>query len=119
VESVPFTLRQDLTLQVAGQNIKAKIASFDRRQWLGLVQNLNPAHKDNQTFLHAHPGAGDDILKTVQGDDRIARCGLTCFARKIRLLLKPSKPFPITRRQLANPPGLAELTVFYCDCGVL
>ena len=44
-------------------NVKAKLNDFDRSSLLDLVQDLYAASKDNQTFLHARFGLGDDILK--------------------------------------------------------
>lgn len=44
-------------------DVKAKLADFDRAELLGLVQDLYAASKDNQSFLHARFGLGDDVLK--------------------------------------------------------
>lgn len=44
-------------------DVKAKLADFDRTGLLGLVQDMYAAGKDNQTFLHARLNLGDDILK--------------------------------------------------------
>ena len=44
-------------------DVKAELASFDRRGLLGLIQDLYAAHKDNQAFLHARFGLGADVLK--------------------------------------------------------
>jgi len=44
-------------------DVKAKLTSFDRLGLLGLIQDLYAAHKDNQTFLHARFGLGEDVLK--------------------------------------------------------
>src|ERR1700722_10028157 len=43
-------------------DVKAKLASFDRKGLLGLIQDLYAAHKDNQMFLHARFGLGEDAL---------------------------------------------------------
>lgn len=43
--------------------VKAKLADFDRAGLIGLVQDLYAASKDNQAFLHARFGLGDDVLK--------------------------------------------------------
>ena len=39
------------------------LAGFDRKELLGLIQNLYAAHKDNQLFLHARFGLGPDVLE--------------------------------------------------------
>ena len=44
-------------------DVKAKLADFDRAALLGLIRNLYAAHKDNQTFLHARFGLGEDVLE--------------------------------------------------------
>src|ERR1035437_4253265 len=44
-------------------DVKAKLADFDRAALLGLIQGLYTAHKDNQTFLHARFGLGEDVLE--------------------------------------------------------
>ena len=44
-------------------NVKAKLACFDRMGLIGLIQDLYAADKDNQRFLHARFGLGDDVLK--------------------------------------------------------
>jgi hypothetical protein len=44
-------------------DVKAELASFDRLGLLGLIQDLYAAQKDNQTFLHARFGLGEDVLK--------------------------------------------------------
>ena len=46
--------------QPAWTDVKAKLASFDRKGLLGLIQDLYAAHKDNQMFLHARFGLGED-----------------------------------------------------------
>jgi len=42
-------------------DIKSKLSDFDRVGLLGLVHDLYAASKDNQTFLHARFGLGDDV----------------------------------------------------------
>lgn len=44
-------------------DVKAKVASFDRLGLLALIQDLYAVHKDNQAFLHARFGLGENILK--------------------------------------------------------
>ena len=44
-------------------NVKAKLAGFDRTALLSLVQNLYAAQKENQAFLHARLGLGEDVLE--------------------------------------------------------
>ena len=44
-------------------DVKTKLADFDRAGLMGLVQDLYAASKDNQAFLHARFGLGEDVLK--------------------------------------------------------
>ena len=44
-------------------DVKIKLADFDRAGLTGLVQDLYAASKDNQAFLHARLGIGEDPLK--------------------------------------------------------
>ena len=44
-------------------DLKAKLADLDRAGLIGLVQDLYAASNDNQVFLHARFGLGDDVLK--------------------------------------------------------
>ena len=44
--------------QPAWTDIKARLAGFDRRGLMGLIQDLYGAHKENRTFLHARLGVG-------------------------------------------------------------
>ena len=44
-------------------NVKAKLAGFDRTALLSLVQNLYAAHKENQAFLQARFGLGEEVLE--------------------------------------------------------
>lgn len=44
-------------------DVKTRLGDFDRAGLIGLVQDLYAASKDNQTFLHARYGLGDDVLK--------------------------------------------------------
>src|ERR1039458_4836948 len=55
-----MTKRQSKS-QPTWTDVKAKLADFDRAALLGLIQSLYTAHKDNQTFLHARFGLGEDV----------------------------------------------------------
>jgi hypothetical protein len=44
-------------------DVKAKLAGFDRTALLSLVQDLHAVHKENQAFLHARLGLGEDALE--------------------------------------------------------
>jgi hypothetical protein len=44
-------------------DVKVKLATFDRAALLELIHHLYAAHKDNQAFLHARFGLGQDVLE--------------------------------------------------------
>ena len=41
-------------------DVKSKLANFERSRLIALVQDLYAAGKDNQIFLHARFGLGED-----------------------------------------------------------
>ena len=98
-------------------DVKAKLGSFDRLGLLGLIQDLYVAHKDNQTFLHARLGLGEDVLKPYKETlDRwlwpdVLRNQNTSVA-------KAKQAISNYRKAVGEPVGLAELMVFYCERAV-
>ena len=94
--------------------MKAKLASFDRRGLLGLIQDLHAAHKDNRTFLHARFGLGVDVLRPYKETlDRwlwpdVLRNQDTSVA-------KAKQAISSYQKAVDEPAGLAELMVFYCE----
>ena len=100
--------------QPAWTDVKVKLASFDRRGLLGLIQDLYAAHKDNRTFLHARFGAGVDVLQPYKETlDRwlwpdVLRNQDTSVA-------KAKQAISSYRKAVGEPAGLAELMVFYCE----
>ena len=95
-------------------DVKTQLASFDRLGLLDLIRDLYAAHKDNQTFLHARLGMGEDVLKPYQETlDRwlwpdVLRNQDTSVA-------KAKQAISSYKQAVGKPSGLAELTVFYCE----
>ena len=56
-------VRRQSKSQPTWTDVKSKLAGFDRAGLLALVQDLYAAHKDNQAFLHARLGLGEDVLE--------------------------------------------------------
>ena len=100
--------------QPAWTDIKAKLAGFDRRGLMGLIQDLYAAHKENRTFLHARFGLGNDALRPYKETlDRwlwpdVLRNQDTSVA-------KAKQAISSYRKAVGDPAGLAELMVFYCE----
>ena len=107
--------RRQAGSQPTWTDVKAKLASLDRLGLLELIHDLYAAHKDNQTFLHAHFGIGDDILKPYKETlDRwlwpdVLRNQDTSVA-------KAKQAISNYKRAVGDHAGLAELMVFYCEC---
>jgi hypothetical protein len=96
-------------------NAKAKLTSFDRLGLLGLIQDLYASHKDNQTFLHARFGLGEDILKPYK--EKLDRWLWPDVLRdQDTSALKAKQAISSYKKAVGDPAGLAELMVFYCEC---
>lgn len=95
--------------------VKAKLASFDRLGLLGLIQDLYAAHKDNQTFLHARFGLGEDILKPYK--ETLDRWLWPDVLRnQDASVVKAKQAISSFKKAVGDPTGFAELMVFYCEC---
>jgi hypothetical protein len=95
-------------------NVKAGLESFDRTALLGLVHDLYVADKDNQTFLHARLGLGEDVLKPYK--QTIARWLWPDVIRnQDASAAKARKAISHYKKAVGETAGLAELMVFYCE----
>jgi hypothetical protein len=95
-------------------NVKAKLAGFDRTALLSLVQNLYAAHKENQAFLHARLGLGEEVLEPYK--KTIHRwLWPDVFRRQETSVSKAKQAISDYKKALGDPEGLAELMVFYCE----
>lgn len=95
-------------------DVKAKLTGFDRPALLGLMQDLYRAHKDNQTFLHARFGLGEDLLRPYK--ETIDRwLWPDAFSRQAPSVLKAKQAISNYKKAVGEPAGLAELMVFYCE----
>lgn len=95
-------------------DVKTKLADFDRAGLIGLVQDLYAASKDNQTFLHARFGLGDDVLKPYKVTiDRWL--WPDAFKNQDTSVAKAKKAIADYKKAVGQPDGLAELMVFYCE----
>ena len=106
--------RRQLGSHPTWTDVKEGLTSFDRLGLLGLIQDLYAAHKDNQTFIHARLGLGKDVLQPYKETlDRwlwpdVLRNQDTSVA-------KARQAISSYRKAVAEPAGLAELMVFYCE----
>ena len=108
-----MTKRQSKS-QPTWTDVKAKLADFDRAALLGLIQSLYTAHKDNQTFLHARFGLGEDVLEPYK--KIIDRWLWPDVLRKQDTSVSQAKrAISDYKKAVGDPEGLAELMVFYCE----
>ena len=96
-------------------DVKAKLANFDRLGLVGLIRDLYTAHEDNQTFLHARFGLGEDILKPYK--ETLDRWLWPDVLRnQDTSVVKAKQAISSYKKAVGEPVGLAELMVFYCEC---
>jgi len=108
--------RRQAGSQPTWTDVKAKLANFDRLGLVGLIQDLYTAHKDNQTFLHARLGLGEDILKPYK--ETLARWLWPDVLRnQDTSVVKAKQAISGYKKAVGAPLGLAELMVFHCECG--
>ena len=107
--------RQSKSQQPSWTDVKAKLASFDRKGLLGLIQDLYAANKENQTFLHARFGVGEDALQPYK--QTIERWVSPDVLKKQQdiSVAKAKQAISNYKKAVGDPAGLAELMVFYCE----
>jgi hypothetical protein len=106
--------KQQSKSQPGWADVKANLADFDRAALLGLVQDLYIAHKNNQAFLHARFGLGEDVLgpyKTII--DRWLWPDV--LRRQDTSVSKAKQAIADYKKALGDAEGVAELMVFYCE----
>ena len=95
-------------------DVKTKLADFDRAGMLALVQDIYAASKENQIFLHARFGLGDDTLKPYKVT--IARWLWPDISRgQDTSISKAKKAIADYKKAVGRPEDLADLMVFYCE----
>ena len=100
--------------QPTWSNVKAKLAAFDRAALLDLLHQLYAAHKDNQAFLHARFGLGEDVLEPYKKTiDRWLWPDV--FRNQDTSVAKAKQAVSDYKKAVGDPAGLTELMVFYCE----
>ena len=114
IESWKFMAKHKPKSQPTWTDVKAKLADFDRARLLCLIQSLYAAHKDNQTFLHARFGLGEDVLEPYKKTiDRWLWPDL--FRKQDTPVSQAKRAISDYKKAVGDPEGLAELMVFYCE----
>jgi hypothetical protein len=95
-------------------DVKAMLAAFDRTALLDLLHHLYAAHKDNQAFLHARFGLGEDVLEPYKKTiDRWL--WPDPFRNQDTSVSKAKQAISHYKKAVGDPAGLTELLVFYCE----
>ena len=95
-------------------DVKAKLAAFDRTALLDLLHHLYAAHQDNQAFLHARFGLGEDVLEPYKKTiDRWLWPDV--FRNQDTSVSKAKQAISNYKKAVGDPAGLTELMVFYCE----
>jgi len=100
--------------QPSWTDVKAKLETFDRIALVGLIHHLYAAHRDNQAFLHARFGLGEDVLEPYK--ETIARwVWPDAFRNQDTSVSKAKQAISHYKKAVGDPVGLTELMVFYCE----
>jgi hypothetical protein len=95
-------------------DVKTRLVDFDRAGLLGLLQDLYAASKDNQAFLHARFGLGDEVLTPYKTTiDRWLWPDV--YRHQDVSVSKAKKAIGDYKKASGRPEGLAELMVFFCE----
>jgi hypothetical protein len=109
-------LRSPSTRKWSGSwsEVKRRLAELDRGGLLGLLQDLYSASTDNQAFLHARLGLGEDVLAPYKVT--ISRwLWPDPFKNQDISVAKAKKAIADFKKANGSPEGLVELMVFYCE----
>lgn len=94
--------------------VKAKLDAFDRAGLVDLLHDLYAAHKDNEAFLHARFGLGDDVLEPYKKTiDRWL--WPDPLRNQDTSVSKAKQSIAHYKKAVGDPAGLTELMVFYCE----
>jgi hypothetical protein len=100
--------------QPSWTDVKAKLETFDRIALVDLIHHLYASHKDNQAFLHARFGLGEDVLEPYK--ETIARwVWPDAFRNQDTSVSKAKQAISHYKKAVGDPVGLTELMVFYCE----
>lgn len=95
-------------------DVKAALRTFDRAGLQGLVQDLYAASKDNQAFLHARLGLGDDQLTPYRASVSKWICPDLMRNQPVSVS-NAKKAIAEYKKAIGRPGGLADLSTFYCE----
>ncbi len=115
----PSPDEEAMCLRKSGKNpgwsdLKPSLAGLDRNGLLKLIQDLYAASRDNQSFLHARFGLGEDVTGPFKAT--ISRWVCPDVIRNQNISVsRAKKAISDYKKAIGDPEGMAELTVFYCE----
>lgn len=91
-------------------DVKAKLDAFDRTALMDLLHHFYAAHKDNQAFLHARFGLGEDVLEPYK---KIIDRWLwpDPFRNQDTSVSKAKQAISQYKKAVGDPAGLTELMI--------
>ena len=100
--------------QPSWTDVKGKLAAFDRTTLVELIHHLYAAQKDNQAFLHARFGLGEDVLEPYK---RIIDRWVwpDPFRNQDPSVSKAKQAIAHYKKAVGDGAGLTELKAFYCE----
>jgi hypothetical protein len=97
-------------------DVKAAMADMDEKQLIALVSDLYRLSRENQAFLHARLGIGDDTLGPYK--KTISDCMYPdAYKNKPVQISKAKKAISSYIKAVGEPSGEAELMTFFVECG--
>jgi hypothetical protein len=112
--SKALMLKRQSKSQPSWTDVKDQLAAFDRAALLDLLHQLYSAHKDNQAFLHARFGLGEDVLEPYKRTiDRWL--WPDPFRNQDTSVTKAKQAISHYKKAVGDSAGLTELMVFYCE----
>ena len=95
--------------------VKANLGPFDRAGLIGLLGDLHGLSPGNRAFLHAGLGLGSNPLEPYKAI--ISRWIYPdLFRGQDTSVAKAKKAISDYKKAIGLPAGMAELSVFYCEC---
>jgi hypothetical protein len=97
-------------------DVKAAVASLEKKQLIKLVSDLYYLSKENQAFLHARFAVGGDALAPYK--KTISTCMYPdVYTNKPIEVSKAKKAISSYSKAVGDPLGEAELMTFFVECG--
>lgn len=95
-------------------DLKQQLVNFDHAGLISLIQDRYLANKQNQAFLHARFGLGEDVYAPYKTTIDRWVCPDVMRNQDISVA-KAKKAISDYKKAIGRPEGIAELTVFYCE----